>query len=205
LRSFGKEIKKEMRKEKNFNLIICGVGGQGQITLLRVLSETALIEKKNFKGAETHGLSQRGGEVKVHFRMGKVFSPLVSQSEADLILSLELQETLRALYYANEKTRFLLNDKIIPIPGEEPLEKEKILKEIKKFSKEIEIIEASKICQERLGKEILAGIYLISLACHKKLIPLKVQSLFLAIRKIIPQKYLEQNLKAFELAKNYKI
>lgn len=201
MRPFGKKIKK--MKNKNFNLIICGVGGQGQITLLRILSEAAILENKDFKAAETHGLSQRGGSVEVHFRMGKVFSPLVSQAGADLILSLEFQETLRAMYYCSSKTKVLINDKIIPIIGEIPLKKEKILKEVKKFTKNIKIIEASKICQEKLGKEILAGVFLISLISHQKLIPLKPKSLLLAIKKQIPQKYLDLNLKAFELSKSF--
>jgi indolepyruvate ferredoxin oxidoreductase beta subunit len=201
--SLGKKTEKEMKKDKNFNLIICGVGGQGQITLLRVLSQAALIEKKNFRAAETHGLSQRGGAVEVHFRMGKVYSPLICQAEANLVLSLEFQETLRALYYSNKDTKFLINDKIIPIPGEKPLKKENILKEVKNFSKNIEIIEASKICQEKLGSEILAGIFLISLGCYKKLIPIKTHSLAKSIKEIIPKKYLELNLKSFKLAKNY--
>jgi len=187
---------------KNFNLIICGVGGQGQITLLRILSEAALIEKKDFKASETHGLSQRGGSVEVHFRMGNVFSPLVSEASADLILALELQEALRAMYYCSQKTKVLIDDKIIPIPGEKPLKKEEILKEIQKFTKNFEVIQASKICKEKLGNEILAGIYLISFCCHKKLIPLKPESLSLAIKKIIPPKYLDLNLKAFKLSQS---
>jgi len=188
-------------KNKNFNLIICGVGGQGQITLLRILSEAAILEKKDFKAAETHGLSQRGGAVEVHFRMGKVFSPLVPEAGADLILALEFQEALRSMYYCSKETKILINDKIIPIIGERPLKKEKILKEIEKFTKNIEIVEASKICQEKLKKEILAGVYLISFASFRKLLPLKPKSILEGIKKIVPPKYLEANVKAFKLSR----
>ncbi len=189
-------------KNKNFNLIICGVGGQGQITLLRILSEAAILENKDYKAAETHGLSQRGGQVEVHFRMGKVFSPLVPEAGADLILALELQEALRSMYYCSKRTKILINDKIIPMIGEKPLKKEKILKEIEKFTKNIEIVEASKICQENLGKEILAGVYLISYASFKKILPLKPKSILKALKKIVASKYLKLNIKAFQLAKS---
>lgn len=186
-------------KEKNFNLVISGVGGQGQVTLLRILSEAALIEGKDVKTAETHGLAQRGGAVEVHFRMGKVFSPLVFQAGADLILSLELQETLRAMYYCSEKTQVLANEKIINIPGEKTLSKDEALKEIKKFTKNFEIINASEVCQQKLGNEVLAGIFMLGLAVNKKLIPLKKESFTEAIKRIVPEKYLDLNLKAFNL------
>jgi indolepyruvate ferredoxin oxidoreductase beta subunit len=194
-------------KQKDFNLVIVGVGGQGQITLLRILSESALISGYDFKASELHGLSQRGGSVEVQMRFGpkssKIFSPLVSQAKADFVLALEMHEALRALYYASQNTQFLINDFLSPIPGQGSLSKPEILKEIKKFTKKIKIIEANQICKEKLGKEVLAGIFLISYSSFKNLIPLKPNSILKAIKKIIPEKYLELNLKAFELAKSF--
>jgi len=188
-------------KGKEFNTAIFGTGGQGQITLLQILAEAALTEGYDLKTSELHGLSQRGGSVEVHIRFGeKVFSPLVPQGKGDLILGLELQEALRGLYFANEKTIFLVNDYFSPIIGAN-LSRERTLEILKKLRERLFLVEASKICQEKLGKEVLAGIYLISLAVFKNLIPLKPESILKAIKKIIPEKYLELNLKAFELAK----
>ena len=188
---------------KNFNLVIVGVGGQGQITLLRILSESCLMENYDFKTSELHGLSQRGGSVEVHLRVGKIiFSPLVSRGGADLILSLELQETLKALYYASSKTKFLINNYLVPIPQEKMMSQKEVLNSLKKFgpAQNIEIVEARKICQEKLGNELLAGVYLLSLASKKNLIPLKPQSILRAIKKVVPPRYLELNIKAFNLA-----
>lgn len=82
---------------KNFNIILVGVGGQGIITLTRILAQAALIERYDVKTSELHGLSQRGGSVEAHVRFGaKIYSPLVKRAGADLIISLEIQETLRA-------------------------------------------------------------------------------------------------------------
>ena len=89
----------------------------------------------------------------------------------------------------------------MPIPGQSQIPEKEILTEIKKFTKKIELVSASEICKREIGKEILAGIYLISLATFKKLIPLKPNSILRAIKKIIPEKYRELNIKAFELAK----
>ena len=102
---------------EKFNIVIVGTGGQGLITLLQIIAEAALFEGYEVRTSELHGLSQRGGSVEVHIRFGKeVFSPLVSQGEADLILGLEMQEALRAYPFANSGTAFLLNKKIISIP-----------------------------------------------------------------------------------------
>jgi indolepyruvate ferredoxin oxidoreductase beta subunit len=186
-------------KKTQFNIILCGVGGQGIITLLQILTEAALIEGYDVKSSELHGLSQRGGMVVTHLRFGeKIFSPMILPGKANLILGLEISEALRKIDFSNEKTIFLVNKKYIPYPN--CLPEEKILKELKKI-KNLYLIEASKICQEKLKNEVLAGIYLISFASFKNLIPLKPSSLKKAIKKIIPQKYLEQNLKALNLAK----
>jgi indolepyruvate ferredoxin oxidoreductase beta subunit len=185
--------------KKNFNLVIVGVGGQGQITLLRILEEAALAENKDFKGSELHGLSQRGGSVEVQFRMGKdIFSPLISQGDADLILALEMQEALNSLYYASSKTQFLLNKLIIPIPGENVIIENQILDSLRNFTKKIEIVEATKICKEKFQKEILAGIYLLGYAQRKKFLPLKEESLKEGIKRVVPGKYLSENLEALK-------
>jgi indolepyruvate ferredoxin oxidoreductase beta subunit len=192
--------KKEKNMKENFNLVIVGVGGQGQITLLRILQEAALIEKKDFKGSELHGLSQRGGSVEVHFRMGKnVFSPLISQGDADLILALEMQESLRSLYYASSKTQFLINDLIIPIPREKVIEGEEILNCLKIFTQKIKIVKATQICKQNFGKEILAGVYLLGISLKESFLPLKFSSLEKSLKKIIQKEYLTENLKALYL------
>ena len=101
-------------KKKDFNIIISGTGGQGIITLLKILAEAALIGGYDVRTSELHGLSQRGGSVQTHIRFGqKVLSPLIFQGQADLIISLEKSEALRVADFANKKTKFLINDKFI--------------------------------------------------------------------------------------------
>ena len=189
------------KKVNQFNILIVGTGGQGQITLLQILTEAALSEGYDVKTSELHGLSQRGGSVEVHIRFGKkIFSPLIPQGQADLIIGLEMQECLKAAYFANPKTNFLINKHIIPIPLEKTLSEKEILNNLKKISKNIFLIPATEICQEKLGTSVVAGVYLISLSSFKNLIPIKPTSLLKAIKKIIPEKYLELNLKTFNLA-----
>lgn len=193
-----------MMKGETFNIILAGVGGQGIITLLQILAEAAFIENYDVKSSELHGLSQRGGSVIAHLRFGKkVFSPLVKLAGADLILSLEISEAARAVSFANSKTIFLIDKKYIAF--ENVLSENKILKQLKKIIKEekIYLVEASQICREKLGGEITAGIYLLGLVVCKNLIPLKSSSILEAIKKIIPEKYQEINIKTFNLATTF--
>ena len=187
---------------EQFNMVIVGTGGQGLITLLQIIFEATLAEGYDIRTSELHGLSQRGGSVEVHIRFGKkIYSPLIMRGGADLVLGLEMQEILNGIYFANPKTKFLINQFIIPISLKKPLSENEILNQLKKISKNITIIPADKICQEKLQNSVVSGIYLISFATFKNLIPLKPESIQKAIKKIIPEKFLELNLKAFNLAK----
>lgn len=189
--------------KKNFNIIITGTGGQGLITLLDIITEAAVIQGLDVKTSELHGLSQRGGSINTHIRIGKkVYSPLVALGSADLILSLEFLESLRAIDYTNSKTISLINYYAVPFIGTIPEKeiKDKINKLIKGKK---QIIPAAGICQEELGKDVVAGIYLLSYASFKKMLPLKPESILKAISNKIPQKHLDLNIKAFKLAKKY--
>ena len=191
------------KKIKQFNTVILGTGGQGLITVLQIIAEAALSEGYDIKSSELHGLSQRGGSVEVHIRFGKkIYSPLIPQGKADLILSFETQEALRGVYFANKNTSFLVNKFIVPIPLEKSLSEGEIIKIIRKISKNVVLVPAADICREKLGTDVVSGIYLLSLAVFKNLIPIKPASILKAIKKIIPEKYLELNVKTFNLTKD---
>ncbi len=189
------------KKIEQFNMVITGTGGQGLITLLQIIAEAAMNEGYDFRSSELHGLSQRGGSVEVHLRFGrKIYSPMVSLGKADLILGLEMQEALKGINFANKKTNFLINKYIIPIPLVKSLSEKEIVKNLKKVSKNITLVPAADVCLEKLGTNVVAGIYLISSAAFKGLVPIEPASIKKALKKIIPKKYLELNLKAFNLS-----
>lgn len=187
-----------------FNMVIAGVGGQGLITLLQLIAQAALSEGYEARTSELHGLSQRGGSVEVHIRFGKkIYSPMVSVGGADLILGLEMQEAVKGTYYASQKTSFLINQFIQPIPLTKNLTEGEIAAGLKKISKNVNIVPAEKVCQEKLQNSVVSGVYLLGLAVFKKLIPLKPDSIKTAIKKTIPANFQELNLKAFNLAKSF--
>lgn len=186
---------------KDFNMVIVGIGGQGLITLTKLLAEAALMEGHDIKTSELHGLSQRGGSVETLIRFGrKIYSPLVRQGGADLIIALEAQEALKSCYYASEdKTMFLVNNDFKSIPGKELPNTEDVIEQLEKFAKRVIIIAGTHIAKEKLEKKVLVGVLLISSAIAQGLIPLKADSLLKVIKKQIPERYLEMNIKAFKL------
>ncbi|MFH1234981.1 MAG: indolepyruvate oxidoreductase subunit beta [Candidatus Diapherotrites archaeon] len=94
-----------MKKEKTKNIILCGVGGQGILTISRIIVIAAMKEGLRFKQAEVHGMSQRGGSVYAHLRLsGKgIFSPIIPIGGADLVLSMEPLEALRHAHFLGKK------------------------------------------------------------------------------------------------------
>jgi len=113
-----------VRKNKNFNIIVAGVGGQGLISLAKIIAESAFSSGYDIKTSELHGLSQRGGSVKINIRFGqKIYSPLVLKGKADLIIVLESQETLSNIYFSSAKTNFLINNEQTPTLGKTISEK----------------------------------------------------------------------------------
>lgn len=187
-------------KINEFNIVIVGVGGQGLLTILQIIAEAAFSRGYEVRTSELHGLAQRGGSVEVHIRFGReIFAPLVQAQKADLIMALEMQEALRGAYFANAKTKFLLNQHIIPIPLAKAFTAEEILSVLKKVSRDIYFIPASEICQKAVATDVSAGIYLLGAAVFKKILPLDEDAVIAAIKKIIPEKYLELNLKSFGL------
>lgn len=183
--------------DKTFNLIITGVGGQGIITLLQIIDEAAFVEGYEVRSSELHGLSQRGGSVEAHVRFGKkVFSPMVANGKADLIFALEALEGLRESAKAGEQTKLLINEYFFPLMGSLP--NEEILKSLQS-KKNLHMVQASKICKEKLQNEIVCTLYMLGYAVNKKLMPLKPESVLRAIKNIVPLKYQELNIKAFKL------
>jgi len=109
----------DMNTSDTFNIITAGYGGQGVLTLAKILARAAFMAGLNVKQAELHGLSQRGGSLACHVRFGKeVYSPLVRAGGADLIIALEAVEALRVCKFANpEKTVVLTNAKFFSPAG----------------------------------------------------------------------------------------
>ncbi|MDR1482164.1 MAG: indolepyruvate oxidoreductase subunit beta [Synergistaceae bacterium] len=93
------------------SILLVGVGGQGTILASKVLSEGLVRAGYDVKMSEIHGMSQRGGSVSTHVRFGKkVYSPTISEGEADILVSFEKVEAVRWLVYLKRGGILVVND-----------------------------------------------------------------------------------------------
>lgn len=92
------------------NILLAGVGGQGVILASNLLSQVALEAGYDVKQSEVHGMAQRGGSVVSHFRFGqKVYSPLFTAGTADILLSFEPLEALRYAHWLRPEGKLIYN------------------------------------------------------------------------------------------------
>ena len=91
------------------DIILCGVGGQGILSIATVLGQAATEAGLCLKQAEVHGMSQRGGDVQSHLRLSTdpIWSDLIPLRGADLIISMEPMEALRYLPWLSENGRII--------------------------------------------------------------------------------------------------
>lgn len=95
------------------DIILCGVGGQGILSIATIIGEAATRAGLNLKQAEVHGMSQRGGDVQSHLRLSDktIYSDLIAQGSADMIISMEPMESLRYLPYLSKEGRVVTGSK----------------------------------------------------------------------------------------------
>ena len=98
-----------INKENSYNVYICGVGGQGIIKTSVILGEAAMNEGYEVVMSEIHGMSQRGGVVSTELKIGDYKSSIIEEYSADIILSFEPIEAVRALNKANKNTKIVFN------------------------------------------------------------------------------------------------
>ena len=97
------------------NVLLVGVGGQGTILTGKILSSGLVKAGFDVKMSEVHGMAQRGGSVSNQVRYGeKVYSPIISKGEADILIAYETMEALRWLEYLNPNGKVIVNDYQIP-------------------------------------------------------------------------------------------
>jgi indolepyruvate ferredoxin oxidoreductase beta subunit len=84
---------------KNIQIILAGIGGQGILFASRLFAEWAMKSGLNVMGSETHGMSQRGGSVIAHLKLGSFHSPMIRSGTADILYSFEKNETYKALHF----------------------------------------------------------------------------------------------------------
>jgi len=187
----------EELEEMNVQMIISGVGGQGVLLITRIFAEFALKEGFPIIGSEDHGMSQRGGSVMTHLKIGLFDSPLVKKGSADILLSLEKNEAYKTLPYLKPSLNgqkgglCFIND---PDPDFMNPEIKSYLKErgIETF-----VFGASRFAME-MGMVQSTNIALIGFATAHPRFPFPYEKLRSAIERVTHPKFREKNLRIFE-------
>jgi indolepyruvate ferredoxin oxidoreductase beta subunit len=185
------------------NLIVCGIGGQGNILLSRMIGRILTEKGYRVNIGETFGAAQRGGSVYSSMRVSKTrdFGPLVPEGTAHLILSLEPLETLRMLQiYGNPDILTVTN--VQPIYPVGVLSKrveypslDSLVQSIKDLSANTWFLDATEIAME-LKAPIVANIVLLGALAASEALPITMEEMEEEIRRSFPDSKVELNLKA---------
>jgi indolepyruvate ferredoxin oxidoreductase beta subunit len=184
--------------QRTKNVFISGVGGQGILLASEILSDVALAHGLDVKKSEVHGMAQRGGSVVSHVRFGeKVYSPVIAEGEADLLVSFEKMEALRWIHYVSPEGTVVVNDQEIVPSGMERYP-EGVVEELLKRAPDAHLIDALKLANEaghaRAVNTVMLGAFANYLDFYD-------EDWHEAISKRVPPKTIDINLRAFELGK----
>jgi indolepyruvate ferredoxin oxidoreductase beta subunit len=186
----------------SFDILIVGIGGQGTILASNILGEACIVEGRHVKGAETHGMAQRGGSVDTQIRIDGVYGPLIPSGHADLIISFDLLEALRYSHYLKTGGKMVVNRHLV-LPTSVFTQKttapsdEEIMEQLGKYHPCV--IDADRIASEA-GNVLAQNVVILGAASWS--IPLKPESLLSAVKKLVPPKTMEVNVKAFKMGRD---
>ena len=187
------------------SVFITGVGGQGTILASELLSEVAKIAGYDVKKSEVHGMAQRGGSVVSVVRFGeKVYSPVLSPGEADVLLAFEPLEALRTLHYAKPDGKVVVNSRpIMPATVASGAAKypDNLFDRIREAVPDVVVVDGQKLAKEAGTSR---AVNVVLLGTLSNFLPFTADNWREALKNTVPAKYLEMNMKAFELGKAQK-
>ena len=185
------------------SVMIVGVGGQGSLLASKLLGRLLVDEGYDVKVSEVHGMSQRGGSVVTYVRYGeRVYSPIITEGEADIIISFEKLEAARYAKYLKADGTIVVNtQEIDPMPviigaAEYPTD---VLSELTEKGLKVEALDALSLAV-KAGSPKAVNIVLMGKAAEKFGIP--KEKWISAIENTVAPKFIEMNKVAFELGFN---
>lgn len=193
-------------REDPFNMIICGVGGQGNILLSRMIGRILIQKGYRVDIGETFGAAQRGGSVFSSLRVSKKknHGPLVPEGGAQVIVSLEPLEALRML-------RQFGNPEVVTVFNSQPVypvgvlsrrvkypDLERLKRAIEKLSRQSWSLNAMELALQ-LKAPIVANIIMLGALAGSDTTPLSREDIRSEIQNSFPAKKVELNVKALEM------
>jgi len=187
------------------SVLLVGVGGQGTITAAKLLTTGLLQAGCDVKMSEIHGMSQRGGTVSSHVRYnpdGEVYSPVIGEQDADILVSFEQMEALRWIDYVKPEGAVVTSMEKIDcqsvLTGRSAYP-EHIIDELQKSGCRVTEVDAAGEA-EKLGSGKVANVILLGIII--KYMGLEQIDWEKIIRENVKKNYIEMNLKALKLGEN---
>ena len=183
------------------DIILCGVGGQGILSIATIIGEAAMNENLYIKQAEVHGMSQRGGDVQSNLRISSapIASDLIPLGGADVIISMEPMEALRYLPYLNKEGWIITSSApFVNIPNYPNIE------DVKKELAKLPHVVSIDIEQLAKDNQVPRSANVILLGAAQKALGIEYSKLEDAIRRVFARKgeaIVEANIKALSIGK----
>ncbi len=182
-----------------YDILIVGVGGQGVLLASEIISEVAMHAGLDVKKSEIHGMSQRGGVVTSHVRIGpKVYSPTIQQGEVDILMGFEKAEALRFAGWMKAAGAVIVSHTTL-VPAIVTSSKnlhypEDSVEQLRGKIHNVLDVEADKIAAE-LGNPRLVNTILIGVLSN--LLPFEEKLWLDTIKSLVKEKFVAVNLQAF--------
>lgn len=182
---------------------IIGVGGQGTVLATSLIGQAALAAGINVNVSEVHGMARRGGVVESAVTLGDLISPIISNGEADILLGFEPSETLRAAAKCSSQSVIITNNQPLP-PFTVAIGKgtypnvDEFLDKLSQRVKKLVAVSGTDLAHQAGSVLSLNIVMLGALAKHADL-PFGVDHVRQAIQGSTKEKFLQANLKAFDL------
>ena len=188
---------------KTTSVMIVGVGGQGSLLASKLLGRLLVDEGYDVKVSEVHGMSQRGGSVVTYVRFGeKVYSPIITEGEADIIISFEKLEAARYAKFLKKDGKIIVNTQQIdpmPVIIGAATYPEEVLGELESKGVCVESLDALSLAEEA-GSSKAVNIVLMGKAA--KYFGIDYDRWINAIENTVAERFIEMNKKAFDLGYN---
>lgn len=188
-----------MTMKETKSILLVGVGGQGTILVSKILTAGLIEMGYDVKMSEIHGMSQRGGSVTTQIRYGeKVYAPNIGEGQADMIISFEKAEALRALPFLKKGGLIITDEReIYPMPvltgvAEYPYE---AIDALRNAGVNVAVVKASETA-EKLGNIKAQNVVL--LGALTKALKLEGVDWKALVEKYVPAKAREMNIAAYE-------
>jgi indolepyruvate ferredoxin oxidoreductase beta subunit len=186
--------------QNRFDILIVGVGGQGVLLASEIISQVAMDAGLDVKKSEVHGMSQRGGVVSSHVKIApKVYSPVIFKGQADVLISFEQAEALRAVDWL-KRDGLVITSRTRLVPAIVTSSKEYFYPDDAVGALQAKVertipVDADNLARE-LGDPRLVNTLLLGVLSN--FLPFSKEQWVAAIRKRVKAKFIDINVTALE-------